>query len=96
MTSSSPADRRWPDCDGRCSLAAGTKAELGNLTRFLTYHQQHGYRADARRQYAEMTDEARDWSVLTSKPHESPAPVDSTSPSSFRTWNGTWLERRQR
>jgi len=50
------------DCDGRCSLAAGTSAELGNLTRFLTYHQQHGYRADARRQYAEMTEEARDWS----------------------------------
>ena len=50
------------DCDGRCSLAAGTKAELGNLTRFLTYHQQHGYRAEARRQYAEMPEEARDWS----------------------------------
>jgi hypothetical protein len=50
------------DCDGRCSIAAGTTAELGNLTRFLTYHQQHGYRADARRQYAEMSEEARDWS----------------------------------
>jgi hypothetical protein len=25
------------DCDGRCSTAAGTTAELGNLTRFLTY-----------------------------------------------------------
>ncbi len=25
------------DCDGRCSIAAGTQAELGNLTRFLTY-----------------------------------------------------------
>jgi uncharacterized protein len=50
------------DCDGRCSLAAGTKAELGNLTRFLTYHQHHGDRAEARRQYAELTQEARDWS----------------------------------
>jgi len=29
-------------CDGRCSRAAGTTAELGNLTRFLTYHDHHG------------------------------------------------------
>jgi len=50
------------DCDGRCSAAAGTQAELGNLTRFLTYYQHHGYRADARRQYAELPAEARDWS----------------------------------
>ena len=50
------------DCDGRCSVAAGTTAELGNLTRFLTYHQQHGDRAEARRQYAELSPEARDWS----------------------------------
>ena len=50
------------DCDGRCSIAAGTKAELGNLTRFLTYHQHHGDRADARRQYAALDPEARDWS----------------------------------
>jgi aryl-alcohol dehydrogenase-like predicted oxidoreductase len=50
------------DCEGRCSLAAGTKAELGNLTRFLTYHQHHGDRALARRKYAELSAEARDWS----------------------------------
>jgi aryl-alcohol dehydrogenase-like predicted oxidoreductase len=50
------------DCEGRCSLAAGTTAELGNLTRFLTYHQHHGDRAEARRQYAAMAPEARDWS----------------------------------
>lgn len=49
------------DCDGRCSMAAGTKAELGNLTRFLTYHEHHGLRAEARREYAALTDEARDW-----------------------------------
>ena len=42
------------DCDGRCSVAAGTKAELGNLTRFLTYHEHHGDRAEARRQYAAL------------------------------------------
>ncbi|MFI5459888.1 MAG: aldo/keto reductase [Isosphaerales bacterium] len=50
------------DCEGRCSIAGGTQAELGNLTRFLTYHQHHGYRADARRQYAALPPEARDWS----------------------------------
>jgi aryl-alcohol dehydrogenase-like predicted oxidoreductase len=48
-------------CDGRCSQAGGTEAELGNLTRFLTYHEHHGYRGEARRLYAEMTDTARNW-----------------------------------
>ena len=41
-------------CDGRCSQAAGTTAELGNLTRFLTYHEHHGYRSEARRLYGEL------------------------------------------
>ena len=50
------------DCDGRCSVAAGTTAELGNLTRFLTYHEHHGIRSEARRQYAALSPEARDWS----------------------------------
>jgi predicted aldo/keto reductase-like oxidoreductase len=50
------------DCDGRCSLAAGTRAELGNLTRFLTYYDRLGDRAEARRQYAALSAEARDWS----------------------------------
>lgn len=50
------------DCDGRCSRAAGTKAELGNLTRFLTYHEHHGDRAEARSRYAELSTEQRDWS----------------------------------
>jgi aryl-alcohol dehydrogenase-like predicted oxidoreductase len=50
------------DCDGRCSLAAGTRAELGNLTRFLTYHEHHGERVEARRLYADLSAEARDWS----------------------------------
>jgi aryl-alcohol dehydrogenase-like predicted oxidoreductase len=48
-------------CDGRCSQAAGTTAELGNLTRFLTYHNHHGYRSEARRLYAELDVAARDW-----------------------------------
>jgi uncharacterized protein len=50
------------DCDGRCSIAAGTKAELGNLTRFLTYYTSHGDRVEARRQYAQLAAHARDWS----------------------------------
>jgi predicted aldo/keto reductase-like oxidoreductase len=50
------------DCDGRCSAAAGTRAELGNLTRFLTYFQHLGDRAEARRAYAMLAAEARDWS----------------------------------
>ncbi len=50
------------DCDGRCSVAAGTGAELGNLTRFLTYHEHHGLRTEARRNYAALPASARDWS----------------------------------
>jgi aryl-alcohol dehydrogenase-like predicted oxidoreductase len=50
------------DCDGRCARAAGTTADLGNLTRFLTYHEHHGDRTEARRLYAALPLEARDWS----------------------------------
>ena len=50
------------DCDGRCMVAAGTQAELGNITRFLTYHQGLGDSAHARREYAKLPPEARDWS----------------------------------
>jgi aryl-alcohol dehydrogenase-like predicted oxidoreductase len=49
------------DCDGRCSRAAGTTAELGNLTRYLTYFEHHGYRTEARRQFQAMDPAARDW-----------------------------------
>ena len=48
-------------CDGRCSRAAGTTAELGNLARFVTYHDHHGHRAEARRLYAGLSDAARNW-----------------------------------
>ena len=50
------------DCDGRCMAAAGTNAELGNITRYLTYHQGYGDRAHARAEYAKLSEEARDWS----------------------------------
>jgi predicted aldo/keto reductase-like oxidoreductase len=50
------------DCDGRCMVAAGTNAELGNITRYLTYHQGYGDRELARAEYAKLSEEARDWS----------------------------------
>ena len=50
------------DCDGKCAAAAGTKARLGDLARYLTYHEHHGYRSEARAHYAELTPAERDWS----------------------------------
>ncbi len=49
------------NCDGRCSKAAGTDARLGDIARFLTYHEQHGMRGEARRQFAELAEAHRDW-----------------------------------
>lgn len=49
------------DCDGRCAHAAGTRAALDDLTRFLTYYEQHGDRSIARAEYARLSAEARDW-----------------------------------
>lgn len=49
------------DCDGRCSRAAGTAAPLGDLARYLTYHEHHGYKSEARRLYAELTESQRNW-----------------------------------
>jgi predicted aldo/keto reductase-like oxidoreductase len=49
------------DCDGRCGLAAGTSARLGDLTRFLTYHEHHGLRRQAREGYADLSRAERDW-----------------------------------
>ena len=56
------ARRSVPTATAAARSPPGTKAELGNLTRFLTYHEHHGDRAEARRQYAELSPEARDWS----------------------------------
>ncbi|QDV37471.1 aldo/keto reductase [Tautonia plasticadhaerens] len=50
------------NCDGRCSDAGGTRADLGTLTRYLTYYRHLGDRSEARRQYALLPPEARDWS----------------------------------
>jgi uncharacterized protein len=51
-----------PNCDGRCALAGGTKARLGDLARFYTYHEDHGIRGWARERYAELAHSERDWS----------------------------------
>ena len=48
-------------CDGRCAREAGTSAALGDLTRLLTYHDQYGYRGEARRLYAELPERDRNW-----------------------------------
>jgi predicted aldo/keto reductase-like oxidoreductase len=49
------------NCDGSCARAAGTEAALGDLTRLLTYHDHYGLRSEARRLYAEMAEQDRDW-----------------------------------
>jgi predicted aldo/keto reductase-like oxidoreductase len=51
-----------PNCDGRCALAAGTNARLGDLARFYTYYDDHGIRGWARDRYAELADHERQWS----------------------------------
>ena len=43
------------------ACAAGTTAALGDLTRLLTYHDQYGYRGEARRLYAGLAEPLRDW-----------------------------------
>ena len=50
-----------PNCDARCSVAAGTDAKLGDLARFHTYHEEHGMRSHARDCYNELTEAERDW-----------------------------------
>ena len=80
------------DCDGRCSVAAGTKAELGNLTRFLTYHEHHGIRAEARRQYAALSPEARDWSGADLEAARAACPNKLDFARLLPRWTGTWPE----
>ena len=79
------------DCEGRCMTAAGTQAELGNLTRLLTYHEHHGLRAEARRQFAALPAEAKRLvRTPTSTPPATPAPTASTSPGCCARSSVTW------
>ena len=80
------------DCDGRCSVAAGTKAELGNLTRFLTYHEHHGDRAEAAASTPSSPPKPATGPAPTSRPPATPARTGSTSPGSCPRWIGTWPE----
>lgn len=50
-----------PNCDGRCALAAGTKANLSDLARFYTYYEEHGMRGHARECYSALSVAERDW-----------------------------------
>ena len=50
-----------PNCDGRCSQAAGTTARLGDIARFYTYHEDHGIRGHARECFAELSPAERNW-----------------------------------
>ena len=81
------------DCDGRCSVAAGTKAELGDLTRFLTYHEHHGIRS--RGPPPVRRARSRGPRLVRRRPRSrprTPAPTSSTSPSSCPRSTGTWPE----
>jgi hypothetical protein len=51
------------DCDGRCARAGGTTAPLGDLARYLTYHDHYGFKGEARRLYNALPAESRDWSA---------------------------------
>lgn len=48
-------------CDGSCRRAAGTMAALNEITRFLSYYEMDGCREEARRLYASLSPEERDW-----------------------------------
>ena len=53
---------------------------MGDLTRFLTYHEHHGYRGEARRQYAELTEAERDWSTADlAAAHKDAARIDAAT-----------------
>jgi predicted aldo/keto reductase-like oxidoreductase len=48
-------------CDGTCSRAAGTKAALGDIARCLSYYEMDGDLQAARRAFANLTHEQRNW-----------------------------------
>ncbi len=48
-------------CDGRCQRAGGTRAALNDITRILSYYERDGTRLDARKLYAALSAEQRNW-----------------------------------
>ncbi|MDR3633394.1 MAG: aldo/keto reductase [Isosphaeraceae bacterium] len=69
------------NCDGSCSRAAGTDARLGELARLYTYHEQYGFRGEARELYAALPDKDRDWkgADLDAARHACPNRLDFAS-----------------
>lgn len=56
------AGRRFCNaCDGRCRRAAGTSAGLNDIVRYLSYYEMDGCRDEARRLFAALSPEERDW-----------------------------------
>jgi predicted aldo/keto reductase-like oxidoreductase len=49
-------------CDGSCQRAAGTQADLNAIARYVTYAEQNGQLREARKLFAALPAEARDWS----------------------------------
>ncbi len=86
-------------CDGRCARAAGTDARLGDLTRFLTYHEHHGARRRMRvGAPTPMAHGGRGETGMapTSKPPVTLARPSSTSPGSCRRSIACSVERSDR
>jgi uncharacterized protein len=48
-------------CDGSCRRAAGTNAALNDIVRYLSYYEMDGCREEARRLFAALSPEERDW-----------------------------------
>ena len=48
-------------CDGRCRRAGHTKAALNDITRALSYYERDGQQEEARKLYASLSPEQRDW-----------------------------------
>jgi aryl-alcohol dehydrogenase-like predicted oxidoreductase len=51
-----------PGCDGSCRRAAGTETDFAAIARYVAYADHDGNRAAARRWFANLPPEARDWS----------------------------------
>ena len=49
-------------CDGSCRRAAGTETAFNDVARYLCYYEENGDREGARRLFAALPPEARDWS----------------------------------
>ncbi len=72
-----------PNCDGSCSLAAGTKARLGDLTRIYTYHEENGIRQHAAIATTSSPPRSGTGKAPTFRPPVKLATTSSTSPNCY-------------